>query len=531
MARVKVEVNAENLRGAGGLFSMAIKTPVNFCAKLGLLLAALVATAACAPQASNSSGTTPAQRPNIVVLFADDMGYGDLSSYGHPYIRTPEIDELARQGQRWTDFYVASSVCSPSRGALLTGRLPVRTGIYGNAIRVYFPDEPWGMPSSEVTLAEALQDRGYKTGMFGKWHLGDGPDALPTRHGFDEWFGVPYSNDMNWVGEPDFEALVKLSMSGDVEKQAMYFARRAAKYARPEESYWEAPLITSTKQAGEFVDATEQPAKQSTLTKRYTEEAIKFISKSGDEPFFLYVPYTMPHTPLFRSPEFEGRSLGGRYGDVVEEIDWSVGAIQDALKKAGVLENTLVVFSSDNGPWLKMHEEGGRAGLLRHGKGTTFEGGMRVPTVFSWPGTLPSGVVSEIGSTLDLFATVMALTKMPEDVDVTTGVDGFDLTATLLEKAASPRQEMPFYRGGSLYAYRKGPWKMHFITEGAYDQGEKRTKHNIPQLYHLLRDPSERFDVSEKYPEVMADLLAAAAEHQQSVDIQPPLFDRRLMPR
>ena len=175
MARVKVKVNAENLKGAGGLFAKTIKTPVNVRANLGLLLAALVATAACAPKASNSSETTPAQRPNIVVLFADDMGYGDLSSYGHPYIRTPEIDELARQGQRWTDFYVASSVCSPSRGALLTGRLPVRTGIYGNAIRVYFPGEPWGMPSSEVTLAEALQDRGYKTGMFGKWHLGDGP--------------------------------------------------------------------------------------------------------------------------------------------------------------------------------------------------------------------------------------------------------------------------------------------------------------------------------------------------------------------
>jgi uncharacterized sulfatase len=531
MAQVKVaaEVHTKEADVAEGLFFTAFKALVDICAKVGLLFAAFLTVPACTPEASDSG--TPTQRPNIVVLFADDMGYGDLSSYGHPYIRTPEIDELARQGQRWTDFYVAASVCSPSRGALLTGRLPVRTGIYGNAIRVYFPGEPWGMPSSEITMAEALQDRGYKTGMFGKWHLGDGADALPTRHGFDEWFGVPYSNDMNWIGEPDFDALVKLSMSGDLEKQAMYFERRSAKYAAPDESYWEAPLITSRKEAREFVDSTEQPVAQSTLTKRYTEEAIKFINKSGDDPFFLYVPYTMPHTPLFRSAEFEGKSLGGRYGDVVEEIDWSVGAIQDALKKAGVLENTLVVFSSDNGPWLKMHEEGGLAGLLRHGKGTTFEGGVRVPTVFSWPGTLASGVVSEIGSTLDLFATVMALTKMPEDAKVTSGVDGFDLTATLLEKTASPRQEMPFYRGGDLYAYRKGPWKMHFITEGAYDQGEKRTKHNIPQLYHLLRDPSERFDVAEKYPEVMADLLAAVANHQKSINIQPPLFDRRLMPR
>ena len=482
----------------------------------------------CSPARDSIAADVTKQSPNIVILFADDLGYGDLGSFGHPYIRTPELDELARLGQRWTDFYVASPVCSPSRAALLTGRLPVRSGLYGDLIRVYFPDEPGGFPDSEVSIAQALKESGYATGIFGKWHLGDAEHAYPTQHGFDEWLGVPYSNDMNWVGEPPFDEMRAMAARGEVEARAEIYGKRPARYAEPKLEYFNSPLVTSSAIAGSSI---EQPTDQTTLTKRYTEAAIDFIERNAQNPFLVYVPYTMPHTPLFRSSEFAGTSLGGRYGDVVEEIDWSVGAIQSALKKAGVLENTLVVFSSDNGPWLKMHEEGGRAGLLRHGKGTTFEGGMRVPTVFSWPGTLPSGVVSEIGSTLDLFATVMALTKMPEDVDVTTGLDGFDLTATLLEKTASPRQEMPFYRGGSLYAYRKGPWKMHFITEGAYDQGEKRTKHNIPQLYHLLRDPSERFDVAEKYPEVMAELLAAAADHQQSVDIQPPLFDRRLMPR
>jgi uncharacterized sulfatase len=499
--------------------------------RLFLMASGLLCLSACGVNSLDTIKGKKSKRLNIVVLFADDLGYGDLSAYGHPYIRTPQIDELARQGQRWTDFYVAAPVCSPSRGALLTGRLPVRTGIYGKTIAVYFPDEPWGMPSEELTLAEALQARGYKTGMFGKWHLGDAPDALPTRHGFDEWFGVPYSNDMNWVGEPGFDELVQLSMTGDIESRTKYFARRAAKYAAPEEAYWEAPLITSRKQEGRVIDSTEQPVAQSTLTKRYTEEAISFIDKHSEDPFFLYVPYTMPHTPLFRSQPFVGKSLGGRYGDVVEEIDWSVGAIHDALERAGVAENTLLIFTSDNGPWLTMKEEGGRAGLLRDGKGTTFEGGMRVPTVFSWPGTLPSGVVSEIGSTLDLFATVMALTKMPEDKVVTTGIDGFDLTPTLLGETTSPRQEVPYYRGGELYAYRKGPWKMHFITQGAYSQPPERTEHNIPQLYHLHRDPSERFDVAEQYPKVVAEILSAVASHQESIDIQPPLFDRRLSPR
>ena len=464
--------------------------------------------------------------PNIVILFADDLGYGDVQSYGHPYIRTPHIDDLARSGQRWTDFYVAAPVCSPSRGALLTGRLPLRSGLYGRTIRVYFPNEPGGMPEAEVTMAEALQQRGYRTGIFGKWHLGDAPHALPTRHGFDEWLGVPYSNDMDWVGEPGFEELVAMSARGDTEGREQAFARRAAKYANPQESDYAAPLISSRRQQDGYEDSVEQPTVQANLTKRYTEAAVDFIERNRDQPFLLYLPYTMPHTPLFRSSEFVGKSMGGRYGDVVEEIDWSVGQIRQALRAAGIENNTLVIFSSDNGPWLTMNEEGGRAGLLRDGKGTTFEGGMRVPTVFSWPGKLPAGVVSDIGSALDLFPTVMTLAGS----DVRTGVDGMDLSDALFGKAPSPRNELAYYRAGVLYAYRYGPWKLHLITEGAYGLPPVRTEHEQPLLFNLHRDPSERFDVAAANPQIVAQIQAAVARHRQQMVPAAPLFDARLTP-
>ena len=256
---------------------------------LGLLSATLLA--ACGGSTATPAGAaatnTASTKPNVVIMFADDLGYGDLGSFGHPYIRTPNIDTLAAEGQRWTDFYVAAPVCSPSRAALLTGRLPVRSGLYGNAIRVFFPDEPGGFPESEVTLAEALKEHGYATGMFGKWHLGDAPHALPTRHGFDEWVGVPYSNDMNWVGEPDFEALVKLNMSGDLEQRAAIYARRAAKYAAPQKEHFEAPLFFSKVTADGFEDSVEQPTDQTLLTQRATSAAIDFIQRHADEPLSL----------------------------------------------------------------------------------------------------------------------------------------------------------------------------------------------------------------------------------------------------
>ena len=479
------------------------------------------------PSASADANTVfsmPGQPPNIVIFFADDLGYGDLGSFGHPYIRTPNIDTLAANGQRWTDFYVAAPVCSPSRAALLTGRLPVRSGLYGDTIRVFFPDEPGGLPQSEVTLAEALQEKGYATGMFGKWHLGDAPHALPTRHGFDEWIGVPYSNDMNWVGEPGFADLVKLNVSGNAAQLAAVYARRGAKYADPQAKHFAAPLLFSRSADGEFADRIEQSTDQTLLTQRATEAAVDFIQRSASRPFFLYMPYSMPHTPLFRSEAFAGSSLAGRYGDVVEEIDASVGAIRKAIEAAGVLDNTLIVFTSDNGPWLFMREEGGVSGLLRDGKGTTFEGGVRVPTVFYWPGTVAPEVVSDIGSAMDLFSTVMTLAGG----DAPSATDALDLSPRLLGEGASPRNEMPYYRGGTLYAYRKGPWKLHFVTEGAYGLSPEKQQHETPLLYHLHRDPAERFNVAAQHPDVVADIVASVVAHRANLTIAPPLFDARL---
>ncbi len=459
--------------------------------------------------------------PNIVILFADDLGYGDLGSYGHPYIRTPEIDRLANLGQRWTDFYVAAPVCSPSRAALLTGRLPVRSGLYGDSVRVYFPDEPGGFPDEEVSLAEALKARGYAAGIFGKWHLGDAEHAYPTRHGFDEWLGIPYSNDMNWVGEPSFDEMRAMTARGEFEERAKIFAPRPARYAEPLEEYFESPLITSNVNGETSI---EQPVQQSNLTRRYTEAAIDFMNRNVDKPFLLYVPYTMPHTPLFRSEEFVGRSLAGRYGDVVEEIDWSVGEIRRAVESLGLADNTLIIFSSDNGPWLTMYQEGGSAGLLRMGKGATFEGGVRVPGIFYWPGKIQPNTVSEIGSTLDLFATVMNLAELEND----TGIDGFDLGPVLFSGEPSPRRELPYYRGGTLYAYRVENWKLHFILEGAYGQPPIKTELAKPELYNLARDPAEKFNVADENPDVVAQILAAVERHQAGLIKKPPLFDVRV---
>ncbi|NKB98107.1 MAG: sulfatase-like hydrolase/transferase [Pseudomonadales bacterium] len=465
--------------------------------------------------------------PNVVILFADDLGYGDLGSYGHPYIRTPNLDALAQGGQGWTDFYSAAPVCSPSRAGLLTGRHPVRTGEYGRQIRVYFPDEEGGFADEEITLAELLSEAGYRTGIFGKWHLGDRSHALPTRHGFDEWFGIPYSNDMDWEEGPDLDGMIRLRQTGQLEEIGKISTQRRALYAEPRPGAWLVPLIRSTRSSdgSESVEQiVERPAVQRTLTKRYTEEAINFIRRAGKEPFFVYLPYTMPHTPLFRSDDFVGKSLGGRYGDVIEEIDWSVGQIETALTNLGKLENTLVVFTSDNGPWLTMLIEGGRAGLLRMGKGTTFEGGMRVPGIFSWPGKIQPGVVSDIGSTLDLYRTVASFTG----VSGSAGVDGFDLTPTLFRGADSPREELAYYRAGELFAYRVGPWKLHLRTEGAYGQPPELTIHAQPILHHLGRDPSERFDVRAANPKIVKMIQDKIAAHQTGLETKPPAMDRRL---
>jgi arylsulfatase A-like enzyme len=330
-----------------------------------------------------------ANKPNTVIVFCDDLGYGDPGCYGHPTIRTPNIDRMAQEGQRWTDFYAAASVCTPSRAALMTGRLPIRSGMCNDKQRVLFPNSAGGLPSQEITMAEALKTEGYATACIGKWHLGHLSQYLPTHNGFDYYFGIPYSNDMDAV-------------SGH--------GTSPAELGKAEPQWWNVPLMRNE-------EIIEQPANQHTLTKRYTQEAISFIRRSKHKPFFLYFAHTFPHVPLFASEEFDGRSLRGLYGDVVEELDWSLGKVLQTLKDEARGETTLVIFTSDNGPWLTKEQFGGSAGLLREGKGCTWEGGMREPCVMWWPGKIKPGVVGDIGSTMDLFTTVLKLAGAPVPTD------------------------------------------------------------------------------------------------------------------
>lgn len=461
------------------------------------LLILILALCAAAATTAAQTGKRP---PNILIIFCDDLGYGDLGSFGHPTIRTPKLDRMAAEGQRWTSFYSADSVCTPSRAALLTGRLPIRTGMFSDTRRVLFPDSAGGLPASEITIAELLKTRGYATAAIGKWHLGFQAEYLPLKQGFDSYFGIPYSNDMDWTGG------------------ALPAAERRQRMMNPKIEYWNVPLLRNE-------TVIERPAEQSTLTKRYTDEALKFINANKSRPFFLYLAHTMPHMPLFRSKEFEGRSARGIYGDVIEELDANVGRVLDSLRQLKLDRNTLVVFTSDNGPWAVFNEQGGSAGLLRGAKGGTYEGGMREPAIFWQPGTLKPGVVTDIGSTLDLLPTICALAGVQAPSDRV--LDGYDLSAVLLGKGRSPRQTMFYWRGSKLYAVRHGSFKAHFITQAEYG-GEAAVTHATPELYNLDHDPSEKYNVAQQHPDVIAEIRRLAEAHKQAI---PPIenhLDKRI---
>ncbi len=470
--------------------------------RLGLAGAAAIA-------ASATLATLHSQRalPNIVIILADDLGYGDLGTFGSPNIRTPRLDAMAAEGQKWTNFYV-QPVCSPSRAALLTGRLPVRSGMYGTAPTglsaaapsVFRDNAAQGLPSDEVTIAEMLKTRGYATGIVGKWHLGQLPQFLPMTQGFDSWFGLPYSHDMRMVvPRPD--------------------GTKTRAYYEPKPEYWNVPLMRNG-------DVIEQPVDHHTLTKRYTDEAVRFISEHRGKPFFLYVAHNLPHIPLARSREFEGHSAAGIYGDVVEELDANVGRIIDALKAAKIDRNTLVVFTSDNGPWLPYGSHGGSAGPLREGKGTTWEGGVRTPAIFWWPGTVRPSVVTDVGSELDFFVTAAGLAGAT--VPANRPIDGVDLRPRLTAAQPIPERALFYYWDSELRAVRKGAFKAHFITSGAYGEGEPRREHNPPLLFDLADDPGEHRNIAAMRPEVVADLVREVEKHRASLVMGRPLFNELL---
>ncbi|MFO8058967.1 MAG: sulfatase [bacterium] len=408
-------------------------------------------------------------KPNIIIIMADDLGYGDLGCYGADMIRTPVIDRMASEGVRLTQFFSCASICSPSRSGLMTGRYPIRNGVNNNFGPTVNPasflvgaltDTGLGMNTREITLGQAMKAEGYATCCIGKWHLGDLDKYMPTSRGFDHYFGIPYSNDMDPVKLYD------------------------------------------------DLDMIEYPVNQDTLTKRYTREALQFIQANKDRPFLLYLPHTFPHVPLHASKEFEGRSDAGRYGDCVEEIDWSTGRILDALEKYGIAENTLVVFTSDNGPWYQGNTSG-----LRERKHTPFEGGVRVPLIARWPGTLPQGVVSdEIAINLDLFTTAVEAAGGNPPAD--RPVDGRNLMP-LLKGGDSAHDALYFYRLQNLWCIRTDEWKYH-RSHRMWCAGSFHRKRG-PMLFNVKEDPEESYNLIEKYPDKAAELESMMTEWEENL--------------
>ncbi len=416
--------------------------------------------------------------PNVVLVFADDLGYADVGVFGARGFRTPHIDRLADEGVRFTDFYVAQAVCTASRAALLTGSYPQRVGLTG----AIGPRARHGISADETTLAEVLKGRGYATAIYGKWHLGHHPPFLPTRHGFDDYYGLPYSNDM-WPFHPE----------------------------RPED-YPPLPLI-------EGEETIETNPDQSKLTGEYGRRAVAFIEAHRDEPFFLYLAHSMPHVPLFASEDFRGRTEQGLYGDVVEEIDDTVGRVLVTLERLELDENTLVIFTSDNGPWLSYGNHAGSTGPLREGKGTSFDGGVRVPFVARWPGRIPEGaIVREPAMTIDLLPTIARLVGAPLPEQL---IDGKDIRPLLLAEpgATSPHEALFFWWGRHLQAVRSGRWKLHFPHDYRSLDGPAGSD-GMPSLYiqrsiglslfDLDADQSEMTDVAAEHSDVVGRLEALA---------------------
>ncbi len=398
--------------------------------------------------------------PNFIVIFTDDQGFEDLGCFGSPKIKTPHLDQLAADGRKFTSFYSANSVCSPSRASLMTGCYPVRVSIPG----VLFPRHDIGLNPDEITIADLLKTKSYATACIGKWHIGHKPKFLPTRQGFDSYYGIPYSNDMTIDPEAKLAENINLREGFTLDR---------VRNEKPKKNL--VPLMRNE-------EVIEYPCDQTTLTKRYTEEAVKFIEENKKRPFFLYLPHTMPHIPLFASEKFKGKSERGPYGDTIEEIDWSVGEIMKALRKNNLDENTLVVYTSDNGPWKLKDGRGGSANPLRGYKFQTYEGGMRVPCIMHWKGKIPPGSsCDEIAATIDLLPTIAGLSGVELPNDRT--IDGKNIWPLISGKegAKTPHEIYFFYKGKSLESARQGKWKLR----------RSGKKSQSIELYDLASDISE----------------------------------------
>ena len=422
----------------------------------------LLALAILYPAAAGASGAMSAPKPNIVFILADDLGYGDIGANGNDLIKTPHIDSLAHEGVRLTSFYAPANVCTPSRAGFLTGRQPIRMGLARGVIR---PQSAHGLPEGETTLASLLGDAGYRTAMVGKWHLGNRPPHWPTTHGFDHFLGVPYSNDMKPF-----------------------------------------PLY-------ENEDVIENTIDQRTLTERYTDAAVAVIRAQDDRPFFLYLAHTFPHIPLFAAPPHRGKSAAGLYGDTVETLDWSLGRIIDALEKSGKRENTLILFSSDNGPWFE-----GSAGPARDRKGGSWDGAYRVPFIAHWPAGLPGGRSSgEPVSGLDILPTLARLAGVSTS---NLSLDGKDIWPVLSNGAESPHDYLLFFNEDQIAAIRSGRWRL--VLRSYYKSYSiPLAEYDYPLLFDLSRDPGEQYSLAPDQPAVVARLLGIVEQERERLAVPP----------
>ena len=446
---------------------------------LGALLLILLASVCSAQDTTvsvSAAGDKSSKRPNIILILADDLGYGDLGCYGSKLNTTPNLDRMAADGIRFTDFQ-AASYCSPSRKGLMTGTHPNRPGLTGKAKRL----------AERITIAEMLKKQGYATALIGKWHLKMGKGLHPLDQGFDYWYGTQGSNDWDGPGAKydDFKNT-------------------------PEEG-WKTPRMVNRERQGVIA--------QSQFTQEYTKETLRFIREKKKEPFFIYLAHNMPHVPVFASKAFKGKSDNGIYGDVIMELDWSVGQVLKALEEEGISENTLVIFSSDNGPWEMFGEFGGDSGSLHGEKGTTWEGGQRVPAIFYWPKMIKPSVSPAFVANTDVYATLASLTG--STVEKGQAIDSHDLSGVLLSGAASPRTKQIYYFHQPM-AYRRGKYKIHFLTrermrDPKTGKGEPSLPCNPPLLFDMEKDPAESKNIAEQYPEVVDQLTREYHQATKSI--------------